>query len=729
MSDIDYNDAEEILNFDGANDEPELEYEVVEAGQPEADNLVWEAEGAGHDSDGESDVTDVDLERLVNELTAKLEAELEEVRSDDGSWNAGTVHSEDEGGAEVSDEEGTSGGVRKTRVLTDDIMIDCIMRQLDVEDIAKLRQVCEQFYECSTQAAVWKRRFERAKYRLPPLPPTERYSFAKLNAVEAERLLTRISSLARRWDEEAPRYCKRWNFNAWSQVTEMVLLPGGQYMVASVADRSWQRFSIQVFTADFQYAQAAPIARLDIETKAFDLRAKYMTIHGVPGIVIAWVRRRYGNPKYGDTDRFKLNELPVDFEPHLSRHGKKLKYECTVAHIALTSLELLGDGTIPQNGPRFLQAAREQGKPFQFLAEIISRSRLSSPAIDDDVGGVPLVAVLKHPEGVADRIVYKNLNGGPGFTLSATPHPDYQALTHAILAFSIIPIQKQFLVVRRAGDNIEPGDLDDDTDEHTGPYYFAEFWDIVDDVEPTALLTRIPAERCDAYDCEGNYWQKVWISDHGLGPALAHDRSLRAELLGGERPPLRPINILVQAKLFMGVGTCAIVPAGDPRMAGRLEMTDPGRPMYRYAFREELFQFDPWALGDEEELLPRYEPRVLPGQTRPLWYLVSRRGARTHHFNINRLMCLWERLLMHTVVRDIPAAAPGQAQPDEDADMPAVDDSIELDGSVRLLDIDRADLRGVSAIAWDDTIGRLCVAYAKSTRIAVFDFAAAPLRA
>ena len=33
----------------------------------------------------------------------------------------------------------------------------------------------------------------------------------------------------------------------------------------------------------------------------------------------------------------------------------------------------------------------------------------------------------------------------------------------------------------------------------------------------------------------------------------------------------------------------------------------------------------------------------------------------------------------------------------------------------------------VSAIAWDKTIGRLCIGHARSTEIAVIDFAGAPV--
>ena len=50
-------------------------------------------------------------------------------------------------------------------------------------------------------------------------------------------------------------------------------------------------------------------------------------------------------------------------------------------------------------------------------------------------------------------------------------------------------------------------------------------------------------------------------------------------------------------------------------------------------------------------------------------------------------------------------------------------------GDVRVarFDLEEEDLRNVSAVAWDETIGRLCVSYfsrQSDSRIAVFDFAA-----
>ncbi|KAJ2984892.1 hypothetical protein NUW54_g10340 [Trametes sanguinea] len=88
-------------------------------------------------------------------------------------------------------------------------------------------------------------------------------------------------------------------------------------------------------------------------------------------------------------------------------------------------------------------------------------------------------------DGVADRIIYKNLDGGPGTTLIGTPHPNLPHLPNSIMTFCIIPCQKQFLVIRRAGVDIDQDNEPEgaaanaNAQDPFAPYYWAEFWDIV----------------------------------------------------------------------------------------------------------------------------------------------------------------------------------------------------------------------------------------------------------
>ncbi|KAI0652764.1 hypothetical protein C8Q79DRAFT_1005932 [Trametes meyenii] len=132
-------------------------------------------------------------------------------------------------------------------------------------------------------------------------------------------------------------------------------------------------------------------------------------------------------------------------------------------------------------------------------------------------------------------------------------------------------------------------------------------------------------------------------------------------------------------------------------------------PSYKYAFTRSFLQFDADAMGDEEGVLERFEFRVLPGAVRPLVYTA---------LSVHLLSGIWIRALVRA--RDAQAA-----QAIAEALMMAEGG---LASECRYLSVAKEDLRGVSAIAWNETIGRLCVAYAGMARVEVSDFATAPLR-
>ena len=234
---------------------------------------------------------------------------------------------------------------------------------------------------------------------------------------------------------------RRWEIDAQRKVLEMALLPGGQYLVASVKDRNPTRHSIEVFASDFHYSMGFPFARFNTPTKAFHLRVKYLTFHGQPGIAIAYIRRDYRRDKfkseyvfrcasciferrnthaYISHSRFDVNRISPDSDWFSS----KVKYECAVLHVPLKSLDHLFNNDVPWDVREYRTRARQQPRPFQVLTEITSRARMSVPVIDEDRRGNPFVAVLKHP----DRIVYKNLDGGLGCTMYCEPHPTYDEL-------------------------------------------------------------------------------------------------------------------------------------------------------------------------------------------------------------------------------------------------------------------------------------------------------------
>lgn len=153
-------------------------------------------------------------------------------------------------------------------------------------------QVCKLFYHITHHAVIWKRFLRNTDLPIPPLPPTMRHALKNLTAYEAERLFTRATSLNNNWNYRNPELMEAWSFTACHRIHQMVLLPGSQYMVASVSQPTGLGWAIVVFVFDGRY-NVIPIARTLTETKAVHLQAKYLTVNGETGITIAYIRRAW----------------------------------------------------------------------------------------------------------------------------------------------------------------------------------------------------------------------------------------------------------------------------------------------------------------------------------------------------------------------------------------------------------------------------------------------------
>ena len=135
---------------------------------------------------------------------------------------------------------------------------------------------------------------------LPPVPPTVKHTLRNLSAFEAESILVRATTLNHNWNYTVPEVMDSWRFNAYHCAEQMVLLPGSQYMVAAVCEAHGSGWSLVVYVMDGRY-NVIPIAKLPTETKAIGLQAKYLTVNGIAGIAVAYVRRAWRHR--GDANR------------------------------------------------------------------------------------------------------------------------------------------------------------------------------------------------------------------------------------------------------------------------------------------------------------------------------------------------------------------------------------------------------------------------------------------
>lgn len=263
---------------------------------------------------------------------------------------------------------------------------------------------------------------------LPPLPPTARHSLPYMNGLEAERLLLRATSIERAWRSYDNPCSSDWRFDAYHTVLSMVILPGGRYLVASVAGRGNDKYCIVVYMLDHIKYGAIILAKTPTTTKAFHLTARYMTVANQRSIVIAYVRRDYKNRAYRTRGRAPGN---IDISEYSLEHeidpAVGIKYECIVMQIPLEQLETLGHPSLRPGTSEFLRYAKSQPPPFQLLVRMRSRKQLMRPCLDE-LYGEAYLAIVKHP----GDIMFKKLHGGSVTTLHCPPYPGFEAYVRTL---------------------------------------------------------------------------------------------------------------------------------------------------------------------------------------------------------------------------------------------------------------------------------------------------------
>ncbi|OBZ66031.1 hypothetical protein A0H81_14008 [Grifola frondosa] len=434
----------------------------------------------------------------------------------------------------------------------------------------------------------------------PPSTPTARYSRANLTSREAEQLLTRSASLDKLWDADTLACMHKWDVFIGSDIVAMSILPGGEHLVASLADRALFRFAVVVVALGYRRGGGACLAKMSIPTKAHLIEAKYMTVRGQRSIVIATVRRDYRN--YADYPKFDVNRLGARDD------SQRVVFKCAVDTMALSSIEnhvaLLRSGASDQ---AICDALDVLKPPFQKVLHITTRRKLTNPTLDEDASGSPYLAIIRQPDG----IMVQNLNHGqPTTTLfcrNTSPWPD---LPHSLTGLRILPHQNQVMVVHQV-DTIW-------VFESPRPFrYYLETYD-VPQVRASAPqnITVEPAAQAELSVDDMERWEDVWITDHG------HPR---------------PISIIAQTSKREGLLYSTLFPERVEDDSG-----SGSGVRYRYGHPPEV-EMKVGALYAPPEQKVQY--RVLPGSLRPLVCTIPA-NDRNDTVPILEISRLWDPALL-----------------------------------------------------------------------------------
>ena len=138
-------------------------------------------------------------------------------------------------------------------------------------------------FRVSLEPTIWKRILLRLRLPHVPLRPSISYENPHTD-FEFEQTVVRACSLDANWKSSRPKVLEYTELDLDRKVVDMVLLPGGKYLVASVRDCEGYRYTVEIYCID--HPEWSAIATLPTRAQAVQLRARYMKRGGEKGELI-----------------------------------------------------------------------------------------------------------------------------------------------------------------------------------------------------------------------------------------------------------------------------------------------------------------------------------------------------------------------------------------------------------------------------------------------------------
>ncbi|KAF9067343.1 hypothetical protein BDP27DRAFT_1226033 [Rhodocollybia butyracea] len=394
-----------------------------------------------------------------------------------------------------------------------DIWIDWIIPYLTIEDVICLRRVNKTLFLITHEPIIWKRFLVRMPIPIPPLRPSLRWSW-DLTSFQIEQIVAKAVAADDNWRRLSPKFGHARVIYAFYEVLEMKILPGGQYMVASVTHKSSRRFYICLFSLDHSDNMAPPLARLPVPAKVYGLEARFLRWKGGrPGIMIMYSQR---SPQDGQSYGW------------------------------VSSLELLADPTVVNDSEVFRERAKALPTPFQFVIHFVSNAHTEHHSLFE-VDGKPFAAVVQKP----NEVVIMDLTSSQLSSIKCLRIPEFNAVRqeHKIRAIRVLPKQNQVLVVR----TLRLRKLNEKLDQHTVELYTL----------PDAGVLGLQSEPDQYFLIENRNAMSIHLSDH-YEPLRGRDHPLLHDPYG--RPP--PITIYVCGEQLEGMEVINVEPDLNPTANG-----------------------------------------------------------------------------------------------------------------------------------------------------------------
>ncbi|KAK0192401.1 hypothetical protein F5146DRAFT_1190248 [Armillaria mellea] len=215
--------------------------------------------------------------------------------------------------------------------LPPEILLELVFPLLSLCDLLALRAVDKSFFYITHDFVVWRRMAKKFRFPLPLIHPPFQHTPAR--DYHLERALIRAHSLETNW-KIGP--CIRFTYlieTPAEKVLEVALLPGGKYLIASMADINDCQYYLAVFDVDETPEHRNNLlAKIPLPSRAYQLRARFMHYQGEQRIIAFYVRRSFPTGALYSQDPSTRSYDAPDLEHPLS-------YECVCTSVALGSLE------------------------------------------------------------------------------------------------------------------------------------------------------------------------------------------------------------------------------------------------------------------------------------------------------------------------------------------------------------------------------------------------------
>ncbi|KAL1669539.1 hypothetical protein GGF50DRAFT_123129 [Schizophyllum commune] len=612
-----------------------------------------------------------------------------------------------------------------------DIMIEFVFPLLNIQDIMRLRRVNKWFFHLTHEPSIWRRFLPELNLLVPPIRPSVRY-LSLAGRHEAEHAVTRAVSLADNWTRPAPRVCASSQIDTAHYIpSETTLLPGGKFMLAATNDASRRRANISVYGMDHPRRGHVLLARIDmgVQADAYNLVARYAPWKGKMGIILAYQQRTLQKTVSGDK-KLKENFMKAtDYVPSrdIEDPAAPFLYHLTCVFIDVEALEELVDPWIVPGSMQYVNTAEHHGsdKACTRICHRWSKYKFIQPNIFQE-GGQPFLGWAYNP----DRIHCLSLDDLRGMRFTLEGDPDIPPERYEILTWRCFGAQSLFLTIRTIKIDEEwvpsttrttsynPLDLLEKRAKH----------DVVAEIfYPTSVGgdgETFCAENFKLSEAQEDVPLRAWVSESDYAPTPGD----WSRLMQDGAPP-RPVGLFLQFLQRQPDGSTrpalrheTIFPSlldRDALVNDGMDAADAARlPEWTWSFDGMQLQ-SKYVAADPSAGL-RY---VLPGAYRPLVYEVAGDGREAAPA-VRAIVRGTTQKLQYPADYD---AAHIQTWWDDklvdQRDAMNVDLEAPLERIPSSVAFDMA--QGVSHMAWDECIGRLCVIAPGKHHIDVLDLSSA----